>query len=915
MSSQLLTTKLHPPPLRSMYVSRPRLFERLQEGSTARLIVVSAPAGFGKTTFICDWLSRNGGRCAWLSLDEEDNDITRFGRHLIGAFRHGSVDISDQFLSSIDEQPDDLQSVLTEILNEIDAGSDHVALVFDDYHVIRQPQIHDAIAYLAANLPEQLVLAILSRADPPLSVARFRGAGQLVEVRATDLSFTGGEAQTFFTDTMQLELDDGVVSELVEKTEGWAAGLQLAGLSLDGLNEDQIHAFSKAFGGTERYVLDYLIEEVLTNLSAEMRRFVLSTSVVDSMCADLCNTLMGDSESGAASGAQLLEELGTRNIFLVPLDANHEWYRYHHLFLELLRNRLHLTKADAVPGLHKKASAWFESKGMLQEAIAHSISGRDFEKAAELAESAFLQRMSHGEDFGEMLRTLDELPEDIIAARPRLAVWHAWMLIINVRVADAEERLGQLEVGNRVGLSADLQGQMDLVRAEVLRHRGELVRALEINLKVCSKLDAGGDPVQQQQLLTGVTFNLAWTYHEMGNQKRAEEEFRHALAIAREAGSTILQTIAVNGLVRSRLLLGELSSALDVCREMAALTASSAPSRSPNAMPYLYVARGLALRAAGCLEEAASDLINGIELNRSRPMMDDEGLRDAFLWLSEVRMDQSSWSAAGNALLRSRKLCEDHADIPKFAVPVETCDLLLQVRKAGEAGGDQLARRVGNWAESRDLSTEEVPESLDRETEFVVWCRSLVAIGCAGEALAVLGPLISRARAGERLMRVAEMLLLSAIAYLGTGDSERARDAVAEAISVVAPERYAGLFASERELMPLLESLAADECQLVKPMMEQIRTLQLSGSLREGPGGDAPAGPDYAAPFDHDTLSGREREVLRQLARGSSGPQIAESLFVSVNTIKTHIKNIYAKLNVHSRHEAVTQARELNLLS
>ena len=523
--------------------------------------------------------------------------------------------------------------------------------------------------------------------------------------------------------------------------------------------------------------------------------------------------------------------------------------------------------------------------------------------------------MSHGEDFGEMLRTLDELPEDIIAARPRLAVWHAWMLIINVRVADAEERLGQLEVGNRVGLSADLQGQMDLVRAEVLRHRGELVRALEINLKVCSKLDAGGDPVQQQQLLTGVTFNLAWTYHEMGNQKRAEEEFRHALAIAREAGSTILQTIAVNGLVRSRLLLGELSSALDVCREMAALTASSAPSRSPNAMPYLYVARGLALRAAGCLEEAASDLINGIELNRSRPMMDDEGLRDAFLWLSEVRMDQSSWSAAGNALLRSRKLCEDHADIPKFAVPVETCDLLLQVRKAGEAGGDQLARRVGNWAESRDLSTEEVPESLDRETEFVVWCRSLVAIGCAGEALAVLGPLISRARAGERLMRVAEMLLLSAIAYLGTGDSERARDAVAEAISVVAPERYAGLFASERELMPLLESLAADECQLVKPMMEQIRTLQLSGSLREGPGGDAPAGPDYAAPFDHDTLSGREREVLRQLARGSSGPQIAESLFVSVNTIKTHIKNIYAKLNVHSRHEAVTQARELNLLS
>ena len=431
----VLGTKLHVPAMRRRLVPRPRLTDRLrvEPASMPRLVLVSAPAGFGKTTLIAQWLAaseRGEGkpagpspRVAWLSLDAEDSELRRFVTHLVAAIQTTSPQVGAEALALLDSDQAG-QAVLVSLVNDLDELAGPTVLALDDYHVIDSPDIHESVTFLLGHLPPQVTIAITTRADPPLPLARLRGRGELLELRAADLRFTAAEADAFLNHVMGLDLDPAYVAALEHRTEGWAAGLQLAALSARGHtgagDAAGVAGFIDAFTGSHRFVLDYLVEEVLNGQPDDVRRFLLDTSVLQQLTGALCDALTGRDD-----GRQTLEILERGNLFVVPLDDQRQWYRYHHLFADALRARLLAQHQDRVPGLYRAASRWYAEHGMLADAIVEAVAGDDLDRAADLVELALPDLRKHRQD-----RTLREwlraLPDEIIRGRPLLVTFLAW---------------------------------------------------------------------------------------------------------------------------------------------------------------------------------------------------------------------------------------------------------------------------------------------------------------------------------------------------------------------------------------------------------------------------------------------------------------------------------------------------------
>ena len=918
MTLPLLQTKLYVRSARAQHVSRPALLEQLDEGLDHghRLTLISAPAGFGKTTLLSEWVAALGDRraspprVAWLSLDDSDNDPARFSAYLVAALQTGDGGAGETLPGVLHApQSVSMEQFLAELINRISAVSASFVLVLDDYHLISAQPVHDAITRLLDHLPANLHLVIATRADPPLPIARLRARGQLTEIRMPELRFTSDEAAEFLNRVMGLELAAGEVAALEGRTEGWIAGLQMAAVALRATRSARGDAvrFVRDFTGSNRFILEYLIEEVLQRQPEHVQAFLLRTSILERLCGPLCAAVAADTDgrgiedSGQANGPALdrepwavLEYLERANLFVVPLDDRREWYRYHRLFADLLRSRLERIHPHLVPVLHRRASTWYEQRGFVTEAIDHALSAGDLERAAGLIEQNAEATLMRGQA-ATFLRWVDRLPDGLVRERPSLCVLHAWMLLMAGQpLATVESRLRDADSGGEL-----VTGRVTGLRALMAAFRGEVFHAAELSRRALDEL-----PDHEQFTRTYVAWILRVCQLVSGVGVVDGQTFDDVFRMSQRAGNVMLSVMVI--CQRAELLMrqGQLHEAAASYRKALALATDARGRRLPIAGQAL-VGLGELLREWGDLDAAASHLLEGIALTEQ---WSDVGPFEAYIALARVRRAQGDVEGAWRALQTAQELAVSFDVTELDDLTVAMFQALFKVRQ-GELDPAQ------RWAEDRGLHQyihaplqEKAGDSYDlrlRKYELLVLARLLMAQGRPSEARALLQPLVPVAERRRRPGMLIEIHALQALASQALGDLDQAMAALERALALAEAEGYVRVFADEGAPMAALLREAAKRGITVA----HVRSVQSAlGAGEEA----APSAAEAAALPE--PLSARELEVLRLLGTHLSSTEMAEKLFISANTVRFHIKNIYGKLGVHRRLDAVQRARELGLL-
>jgi LuxR family maltose regulon positive regulatory protein len=877
VTEALLTTKLYVPRAHLNLVPRPRLGELLSEGMNRKLTLVSSPAGFGKTTLLSGWtVTRLDGKwpLAWVSLEEADNDLSRFLSYVVAALQTIDAGIGESVSASLrSPQPPPLESLLANLINDIaSAGPEEFALVLDDYHVIEARPIHDAIARLLEHMPPQMHLVIASRTDPPLPLSRLRAQGQLTELRAADLRFNPEEATAFLKDVMGLNLSLREIEALEERTEGWIAGLQLAALSMRG--REDVSDFIEAFTGSNRYVLDYLVEEVLARQPESVTSFMLQTSILDRLNGELC-----DAVADTKGGQETLEALERENLFVFPLDEERRWYRYHHLFAEVLRHHLRRSQPNSVPELHRRASRWCEQNGLVDEAIGHALAAHDFEGAARLVEESAEEMLGRGE-VSLLVGWVEALPEELVRSRPGLCISSAWALLISGRLEDAEERARDAE--RAASTTGAPSGEAMAVRANLVRVRGDVRGSIGLSHEALRLL-----PEDDFALRGVISLNLGGAYWMIGDLQAAKEAFAEASVASRRAGNTYVALLAMRALAEIEKLGGHLLRVADLYRE-ALRIAEAQPSP----------ASGLAHLGMGELLYEWNDL-NGamLHLGLSTDLGKRSGSCDILLpsqaFLALVRQAIGDAEGALEVIQEGERAAR--STNPASQILDQLAAFGARVRLA--QGDLATAARL---LEERGISAQDAVDH-QNELEHLVLARVLLARDDIHMTLDLLERLRSEAEATGRMGSVIKILALQVLAYKARGDETRAVATLARSLELAEPEGYIRTFLDEGvEIAGLLRRAVAKG---ISPGYAS-RLLEALGSPAERP----PTG-SLSEP-----LSERELEVLRLIASGRSNAEISRTLFVALSTAKKHINNIYRKLGTNSRTSAVFRARELDLL-
>jgi LuxR family maltose regulon positive regulatory protein len=900
-----LSSKYRQPSRRRGAVERRRLAERLAAATQSALTIVSAPAGFGKTTLLAEWLAADcadGAAVAWLSLDQRDNDPTSFWIYVVTAMQTAVDGVGNDALQVLTSSSPPIDMALAALLNDLDGLSTDLVLVLDDYHLVETPEVHDGMTFLLEHQPPRLHVVLATRADPPLPMAQMRARGQLVEVRAADLRFTPEEAAAYLNGPMQLELSSEDVAALEGRTEGWIAALQLAALSLRG--REDVSAFIAGFAGDDRYIVDYLADEVLARQSAGVREFLLQTSVLERLSGPLCDAVT-EREDGKAT----LVALERANLFLVPLDDRRQWYRYHHLFADVLRAHLFDERPDQVAELHRRASAWFEAHDDTSQAIIHAQAGGDTGRAANLMELAMpVMRRERRE--AELARWMRELPDDVLRTRPVLGVAFVGALAQASDFDTVGERLDRIEASLR---SADgtwpEQPPPDLIVVDQDNYRSlpahiEMYRAAlalasaDLDGTVTHAREALSLAPQDDALARAAAGALAgiasWNSGDLAGADAAYTESVAGLTRAGFLADVLGCTITLGDIRRTQ---GRLAAAL---RTYQHALDSTAPA--PGAAPLRGTA-DMHIGLAGVLLER-DDLSAAREhLAISQRLGEHNGLpQNAYRWrvvMARLREAEGDLDDALALLDEAERVYA--GDYAPNVQPVPAVRARLRLRRG------ELAHAEG-WARERQLSPGDGLSYL-REYEHLTLARLLIArhrvepgAGQLGNALTLLDRLLAAAERGGRGASVMEVLVLQAVAYEAGGKAPGALAALHRAVVLAQPEGYVRLFTDEGT-----------------PMAALLKT------LRKQPGAPAHVnrllavtsrtGKRASTPQELvDPLSERELEVLRLLGGDLGGPDIARELSVSLNTLRTHTKNIYAKLGVSSRRAAVRQARGLNLI-
>jgi LuxR family maltose regulon positive regulatory protein len=878
----LLTTKIFLPPIQATTVHRPRLLAQLEQAR--RIVLVAAGAGVGKTTLLSAWAAA-AGRVAWVSLDAGDNDLGRFLTYCLVAWQTVDPRLGATALTLLrSPQTPPTETLLTLLANEVAAiRPEPLTLVLEDYGVITAPEVHAALVWLIDHLPAELRFVIASRAEPPLPLGRWRARGWLSEIRAADMRFTTAETQTFLVDMMGLPLQAADVSALTARTEGWIAGLQLAALGAQG--RDDVAAFVAAFTGSHRYVLDYLAEEVLGRLPAEIERFLRHTSILGRLCAPLCDALLDGAGPGGSQA--VLEYLERTHLFLVPLDDERRWYRYHHLFADLLRYRLDQTEPLLAPELHRRASAWHEEHNLVDDAIQHSLRAGDIERAASLIDHHAREALMRGEGL-TVQRWLRELPPGSTSSSASLAVAGAWAHLVTVQPAPIADYLRTAEALMPTAPAADrdrLAAEIATIRAILPRFDSDFTRSFALS-EAALALVAPDELVLRGILLGNLTV-VGRMIGDVGAARRAADE---AVALNQRSGNSFAALLAICDLGQLQKEEGELRRAAATFRHGIELAAGRGWSSVP-AMGLIHVGLGEVLYEGNELAAARQHLEQAIRIATASGYLDIA--TDGSMMLAAVLQASGDKAGAIGALGEAERTAQRN-NVERFVTNVAAYSARLALLRGDVAG-------AARWAATHDFGEH---AAFDLQSAYVALtlARLYVAQRDGRRSLRITGPLLEQARAGGVGSVVIEALLIEALAYAALSQSASAARQLRAALDLAAAGPYLRLFIDAgAPLAALLRDLGAD-------MPDYGRTLMTA--LLEANNATAQAVQSLVEP-----LSERELEVLRLLAVGSSNAVIAEKLVITVGTVKRHVNNIYGKLDAHNRTEAVAKARAAGLLS
>jgi LuxR family maltose regulon positive regulatory protein len=904
----ILPTKLYIPPSRPEIVIRKNLLNLINDNFRFKTILVAAPAGFGKTTLVCNWIRQLNTPVAWFSIGEGDNDPVIFFSYLISSLQTVDPKIGASALPMLQAPDTDYKVVLTRLIQDIDQRGEELILVLDDYHCIKEKEIHNLIEFLINHKPGRFHLVISSRSDPLLPLHRYRGNNQLTEIRSRDLSFSNDEAYTFFNKVMGLNLSTENVTDLNKRTEGWITGLQMAALSLK--SHDDIDGFIQSFAGDNRYVMDYLLEEVIAVQTEEVKSFLLHTSILDRFSRDLCEAV-----TGIATCQEIIDILDRENLFLVALDNKKVWYRYHHLFAHLLRKKLRETQPDIVPQLHLKASQWFAENDLVYEAIDHSVFAEDWNTASLYVERMFMERMVGGEDFDTMLDKLRALPEEMICSRPSLCVMYGWMHSLVLQLEDAEIYLQLVEEKEGADLDQNLKMQIEVIRAEMARYRGDLRYSINSSLDTLNRIknNPSGNPLQMQNY-TGSTMSLAWSYYLAGEVDMAYEKFRESINISEEIGSITLFLLNLKGLAETCMLQCRLKEAGEIFRDgLRRIKKSTQPfGHLPSAAAYIYLDYGNYLRELNQFEDAGHYLEEGLKLGINR-RIDGNTLRDGFIHLARLKHGQNDLEGLLKIFNEADQVLEAYFKIDSFRDPLDICKATL-VFLSLQGSKDKVRVKEKNllqkWIDSQDIKSNPEVYSITEELRYLLWSRWLIYRKKLREALELLDHLLNQANMNGRMERVITIRILQAIAYEASGDSQKSLQSLCQAVNMAQPEGYFRIFVDEGEnVSGLLKKLVSaqvldEEGNTILVPMNYLKKLILSFESDKK---------QISFTELTDPLSSREQDVLLMLSTGLSNNEIAEKLFISKDTVKSHLKNINVKLNTSNRIQAVERARELGL--
>jgi LuxR family maltose regulon positive regulatory protein len=905
----LLRTKLYVPRAHADRVPRDRLVRRLDEGQACRLTLLSAPAGFGKTTLLADWLERRGLQPAWVSLDAGDNEPARFWAYVVaalGTVHPGLGQAAADLLQA--PQPPPIEAVLTDLANDMAARLASPAagllLVLDDYHTVRAPAIHQALEFLLLHLPPQVRVILSTREDPPLPLALLRARRELLELRASDLRFTPQEAAAFLNTCMGLDLPASDLAALEARTEGWAAGLQLAALSMQGV--DDVGGFIRGFAGSHRYVFDYLAQEVLERQPPPVRDFLLQTAILERLNGPLC-----DAVTGGTDGQAMLEQLEQANLFLVALDQERHWYRYHHLFAEFLRLQLEGTQGpERIVALQRRASAWYEGQGLVEDAVQHALQARDFERAMRLIDEVAVDMFARSE-LVTLCGWLAALPGDTIATRPRLSMLYAWALLATGHGEEGEKWVQAIERAMGAGVDS-LAGEdaaalephvraalveISVLRASLAMGYGDLARARELIERVLPYLAGEGQPYvfnTPRALRPAALFTLA-VAHEMGGELgQATQAFSEAAALALPEGNQHIYTMALSHLAQLQRVQGQLHQAEKTYLQALEAANTMAGRASPLA-GMAYVGLGGLYYEWDDLAGAQGYLTQGIAL--ARPWMNWESLVPGYLTLARLKRAQGDVEGAAQALGVFREL-EGMPLSPQGAALLAASQALFHAQQ-GELGA------ASRWAAGCDIDPQgDIP--LAREAEAILLARVWMVQGRLAAAGQLLARLRAAAQEGGRSGRLIEILLLQARALDAQGQDGEALRVLCQALLLAEPEGWVRTFVDEGTPMAGLLSR-------VDPHCAPAYVARLLAAFGPSTPASTPAPTLRSQPLV-EPLTDRELEVLQLIAAGLTNQEIAARLTVSVNTVKTHARNLYGKLDATNRTQAVARARELGLL-
>ncbi len=882
MPAPILATKLYIPPLRPHVVLRPRLIERLNEGLHHKLTLIAAPAGFGKTTLVSAWLAGCDRQVAWLSLDKGDSDPTLFLTYLVAALQTIAPDMGGGVLGALQSpQPPPTASLLTALLNDITTISDPFVLVLDDYHVIDAQPVDQALTYLVEHLPPQMHLVIVTREDPALPLARLRARGHLTELRATDLRFTPSEAAGFLNQGMDLNLSAEDIARLLARTEGWIAGLQLAALSMQGQQDPT--SFITSFTGSHHFVLDYLVEEVLQQQPESIQTFLLRTSILDQLCGSLCDAVL---LTPSGSGQETLEYIERANLFLVPLDNERRWYRYHHLFADLLRQRLQ-QRSTSSPGdegmsvaeFHRRASLWYEDNGIYIEAFHHAAAANDVERAERLIEKAGMPLHFRGA-VAPVLNWLKLLPRTVLDARPSLWVMYAWALLFVGQITTIEQKLHAAEAALQ-GIepddrTQDLVGRIASMRATlaVMQHDVETIvaqshRALEY-------LHPDNLPVR-----TAATWTLGYASQIQGDRAAASQAYTEVISIGKSIGDSIYTLAATLSLGQVQEADNQLSLATRTYGRVLQLAGD--PPQSMACEAYLGLAR--ITYQWNDLDTAQQHGLQCLQLTRQMESIDTFAAYQVFL--ARLKLAQGDVSGAVAVLDEAEAFVRRHSFV--FRMPdVAAAQVLLLLHQGNLAAAAHLAQ------------THDLPVSQ---------ARVHLAQRDPSAALAVLGPLRRQVEAKGWADERLKVMVLQAVALHMNGDKDLAVQLLCDALMLAEPGGFIRLFVDEGRPMAHLLSEAKASGMLPDYTGKLLAVLEAEEQKRENTSSLPPPAQLLIEP-----LSPRELEVLHLMAQGLSKQEMCERLFLALSTVKGHNRTIFGKLQVQRRTEAVARARELGLL-